>query len=90
MTRGFVTIATGDEQYYRIAANLLRSYRFFSASPMPFALICDRENEYSAEFDHTIILKDPVFPIWTNSDYLNVFLMMKQFLLIPTAWHIVI
>ena len=47
MTRGFVTIATGDEQYYRIAANLLRSYRFFSASPMPFALICDRENEYS-------------------------------------------
>ena len=61
MTRGFVTIATGDEQYYRIAANLLRSYRFFSASPMPFALICDRENEYSAEFDHTIILKDPVF-----------------------------
>ena len=59
MTRGFVTIATGNEQFYRIATNLLQSYRFFSAAPMPFALICDRENEYSAEFDQTIILEDP-------------------------------
>ena len=47
MTRGFVTIATGSENYYRIARNLLRSYRLFTASPMPFALICDKENEYT-------------------------------------------
>lgn len=29
MTRGMVTIATGDKHYYEIAANLLLSYRFF-------------------------------------------------------------
>ncbi len=59
MTRGFVTIATGNEKYYRIAANLLHSYRLFSADPMPFALICDRENEYSKDFDLTIHLDAP-------------------------------
>ena len=61
MTRGFVTIATGNNHFYRIAAALLRSYRAFTADPMPFALICDRENEYSAKFDQTVILADPAF-----------------------------
>lgn len=59
MTQGFVTIATGDEHYYRIAANLLHSYRLFSADPMPFALICDKENEISKEFDQVILLENP-------------------------------
>ena len=59
MTRGFITIATGNEKYYRIAANLLHSYRLFSANPMPFALICDRECEYSKYFDQTILLDAP-------------------------------
>ena len=48
MTHGFITIATGDEQYYRMAVNLLRSYRYFTGS---FAVLADRENEYTAEFD---------------------------------------
>lgn len=51
MTHGFITIATGDEQYYRMAVNLLCSYRYFTGSALPFAVLADRENEYTAEFD---------------------------------------
>lgn len=51
MTHGFVTIATGDEQYYKMAVNLLHSYRHFSENPLPFAILADRENAYTAEFD---------------------------------------
>lgn len=51
MTHGFITIATGDEQYYSMAANLVRSYRLFSAAPLPFAILSDRENAFTAEFD---------------------------------------
>lgn len=57
--RGFVTIATGQERYYALARNLLRSYRLFAKEPLPFAIIADRENSYTAEFDQIIILKDP-------------------------------
>lgn len=56
--RGFVTIATGNERYYRIAYNLLCSYRFH-AGGYPFAIICDRENEYTAAFDKIILMSDP-------------------------------
>lgn len=59
MERGFVTIATGDEWYYRIAINLLRSYRLFSENPMPFALICDRERKETEEFDKVILMEEP-------------------------------
>lgn len=51
MTHGFVTIATGDEQYYKMAVNLLHSYRHFSENPLPFAILAERENAYTAEFD---------------------------------------
>lgn len=51
MTHGFITIATGDAQYYKIAVNLLHSYRWFSKVPVPFAILADQENEYTAEFD---------------------------------------
>lgn len=43
MKNGFFTIATGDEQYYKMAHNLLRSYRHFTKNPLPFAILCDRE-----------------------------------------------
>lgn len=59
MTRGFVTIATGKQRYYEIAANLLASYRHFTANPLPFAIICDAENEYTALFDDVIVIDDP-------------------------------
>lgn len=58
MTKGFITIATGKEQYYEIAQNLLRSYRFTTTNPLPFALLCDTENEYTKEFDDIRIFKE--------------------------------
>lgn len=56
-TRGFVTIATGDERYYILARNLLYSYRQFASVKYPFAIICDKKNKYTAEFDDVILLK---------------------------------
>ena len=61
MSRGFVTIATGKDNYYRIAANLLRSYRYYSKDPVPFAIICDRKNRYTELFDKVMIMEDPCF-----------------------------
>lgn len=55
---GFITIATGKEQYFELAVNLLRSYRHFSEKPLPFAIIADRENEYTAEFDDVRIFRN--------------------------------
>lgn len=57
LTKGFITIATGKEQYYKIARNLLRSYRFTTEDPLPFAILCDAENEYTKEFDDVRIFK---------------------------------
>lgn len=59
MTRGFVTIATGDERYYRMARTLLRSCRQNCSEPERFAIIADRHNEYTAEFDNVVILDNP-------------------------------
>lgn len=56
--KGFVTIATGKEEYYILAVNLLRTYRFFCDKPLPFAILSDRENEYTKEFDDVIILEN--------------------------------
>lgn len=57
MTRGFVTIATGNEKYYEMAAQLLRSYRKYSTAASPFAIICDRENRFTQEFDQVILME---------------------------------
>ena len=56
-SRGFVTLATGDEKYYRYARNLLYSYRLHNIS-LPFAILCDRENEYTKEFDKVVVLEN--------------------------------
>ena len=64
MTRGFITLATGDEKYYRFARNLLMSYRLYTDDPMPFAIACDRENAVTALFDQVILLKDPQNSFW--------------------------
>ncbi len=61
MTRGFITIATGKIRFYECAENLLRSYRYFSKDPMPFALLCDQENRYTRDFDKIIHIEGPVF-----------------------------
>lgn len=58
MRQGFVTIATGDERYYHMALNLLHSYRQNCSQPMRFALIADRHNAFTEEFDDVVILEN--------------------------------
>ena len=57
MTRGFVTIATGQERYFKLARNLLYSYRQFASEKYPFAIMCDKKNKYTAEFDNVILIE---------------------------------
>ena len=56
MVRGFVTLATGNIVYYKMAANLLASFRIHNTG-VPFAIICDRKNEYTDLFDDVIVLE---------------------------------
>ena len=56
--RGFVTIATGNEKYYKLALSLLRSYRQNSKDSAPFALICDRDCPEAREFDDFVVMQD--------------------------------
>ncbi len=74
LTKGFITVATGKEQYYIIARNLLRSYRLTTKEPLPFAILCEEENEYTKEFD---VVK--VYPKATRS-YLD---KLEMFDLLP-------
>lgn len=60
MTKGFITIATGEKRYFELARNLLRSYRMWTEEALPFSLLCDEENEYTHEFDTTIVLESPM------------------------------
>lgn len=66
MTKGFITIATGAEEYYILARNLLHSYRHFCGDRLPFAILCDRKNPYTAEFDNVIL-----FPEGASNSYLD-------------------
>lgn len=65
-SRGFITIATGKDEYYRMAAYLVRSYRQYSSDPLPFAILCDRENEFTALFDDVIL-----YPNGATNSYLD-------------------
>lgn len=69
---GFVTLAVGDERYYRLAANLLRSYRLNGNSDAPFAIFADRENKYTDMFDKVILLDSP------HCSYLDKLEMLHQ------------
>lgn len=57
-TRGFITIATGNEAYYQLAWNLLRSYRHFCDDPLPFAILCEQKNVLTEDFDDVLLFKD--------------------------------
>lgn len=72
MIKGFVTVATGKEQYYVLARNLLRSYRDNCENPVRFAVIADKENEYTEEFDDIVILKNPSYSWMDKMEILNV------------------
>lgn len=55
--RGFVTLATGNEYYYKLASNMLKSYKLWNKEEKyPFAILCDRENEFTKQFDDVIII----------------------------------
>lgn len=69
MIRGFVTLATGNIVYYKMAANLLASFRIHNPG-VPFAIICDRENEYTEQFDDVIVLEK------ANRNYIDKFSLL--------------
>ena len=54
-------MATGKRLYYVLTQNLLISYRLHNPDPQPFALICDRRNEITEEFDDVVIMDSPSF-----------------------------
>lgn len=68
-SRGFITIATGSLKYYKLAAQLLRSYRIHGGSSAPFAIIFDQENSYTQEFDEVIKIEAP------NKSYMDKLLL---------------
>lgn len=59
-SRGFVTLASKREKYYRYAYTMLQSYRLTTADPMPFAIVCDERNQYTEAFDEVILLDNLV------------------------------
>lgn len=71
MTRGFITIATGADLYFQLARNLLLSYKLFCDAPMPFAILCDKENECTALFDKVILFQK------TGHPYFDKFALLK-------------
>lgn len=71
MKKGLITIATGNIHYYKLAANLLKSYRLFAEKPLPFAIIAEEENEYTALFDDVIITTE------AKRSFLDKFLLLK-------------
>lgn len=60
--RGFVTLATGNDKYYKMARNMLYSFRVHNKDGK-MAILCDRENEYTSEFDDVVVLSE------ANCDY---------------------
>lgn len=53
--RGFVTLAVGDVKYYKMALNLFYSFKLRNPDER-MAILCDRENEYTREFDDVVVL----------------------------------
>lgn len=70
-SRGFITIATGNPHYYQIAKNLVKSYRYFSKNPLPFAIICEERNQYTDIFDDVIITNE------ATHSFADKFLLLK-------------
>jgi hypothetical protein len=58
--KGFITIATGRDKYYIMAHNLLLSYRYHAKVRVPFAILCDRHNEWTNDFDQVVIIDNPL------------------------------
>jgi len=56
--KGFVTLAVGNIEYFWMASNLLKSYKYHNPenNRLPFAILADRENEYTNQFDDVIVV----------------------------------
>lgn len=57
-TNGFVTIATGDIKYYKLAQNLLISLKY-SNPGYSVGIITDKDNNLTDGFDSVILLQEP-------------------------------
>ncbi len=74
MTKGFITLATGNIKYFKMALNMLKSFRIHNPG-MPFAILCDHHNQYTEQFDDVIILEQAYgdyrdkFSLLINSPY---------------------
>lgn len=51
-------MATGDEKYFILAANLLKSYQLFAYERYPFAIITDKRNKYTELFDDVVVIEN--------------------------------
>ena len=58
MSRGFITIATGNKKYHDMAKTLVKSYKLTSANPLRFGVITDDLTDRFEEFDDVIFVKD--------------------------------
>lgn len=72
VSRGFVTLACGDDHYYKLAYNLLKSFRLFNGRQARFAILCDRQNKYTLEFDDVVILNS------SSGNYLDKFRLLTD------------
>ena len=52
-------MATGATRYKELALNLLKSYRYFTKDPMPFAILTDCSDEITRQFDMEVIMENP-------------------------------
>ena len=87
MSRGFITIATGDKKYHEMAKTLVRSYKLTSASPVRFGVITDEADDKFEEFDDVVLIKDATCSYMDKIDICDIAHMMKRFLLIRTVLH---
>jgi hypothetical protein len=70
-SKGFVTLAVGERKYFELAKNLLKSYKFHTNNPLPFAIVADRENDVTKLFDRIILLENPSCSYMDKLDMLN-------------------
>ena len=71
MTRGFVTLATGNIKYYKMALNMLKSFRLHNPEAK-MAIVCDQKNEITSCFDDVILLES------ANGDYRDKFTLLVK------------
>ena len=87
--RGFVTIAVGDEKYYRLAVNLLKSYKQNAGEKFPFAIIADRQNNFTDQFDKVTLLEKPTYSYMDKLEMLNNPPFDEIYILTQIVWFMV-